>query len=103
MYSLITRISQIFYFFGICICILLSFNFFIAFFTQLNKNSVLPIINNFEIEKWTSLYKNNYTRVQHANGKFSLDVDLENLKNINTKLVFMYITAEYSYNNIVIL
>jgi len=40
-------------------------------------------------------YKNPHTKVQHASGKFTLDLDISPVVNWNTNLIFIWITAHY--------
>jgi len=81
---------QYFFYTVICIAILSAFNIL----TTLFRND-LPIINDFEITEWASLYNNTYTKIAHSNAFFNLNVDFTPVVNWNTNLIFFWITASY--------
>jgi hypothetical protein len=100
MYSLSTRLNSVF-FFGVIslgkiqlilyyLAVLCIFNIATTAFTY---NS--PIVNQFEITKFTSLYNHPYTNVQHATGVANLNIDFSPCLNWNSNLVFAWITATY--------
>lgn len=89
MYSISVRINAIFFFFGICCCILAAFNIGTTIFSQKP-----PIIKRFNF-KSTTLYSNKYTRVQHSSGTMDLAIDFEPCFDWNTNLIFSWISATY--------
>lgn len=89
MYSLSIRINSIFFYFGVCLALLGAFNIATTFFLKGQ-----PKVKYFKYTP-TSLYLNQYTKVQHANGILNFDIDFEPCYNWNTNLVFAWISATY--------
>jgi hypothetical protein len=90
MYSLSTRANAVFFYGMVCMALLCCFNIL----TTITHNEK-PIVKDFKVKKFTSLYTNPYTKVQHSMADFDIDVDFTPVYNWNTNLVFSWISASY--------
>ncbi len=90
MYSISTRLNQVFFYGIMCLVALCVFNIATTFYLK-NK----PEVKTWEIEEISHMYKNPFTKIQHATGKFNLNMDTTQIFNWNTNLVFLWITAHY--------
>ena len=90
MYSLSTRLNSVFFYFVVCVAILCVFNIATTIFDVRP-----PIVNKFEVTRFTSLYNHPYTKVQHANGILDMHIDFSPCYNWNSNLVFSWISATY--------
>ena len=96
MYSLATRLNNIFFYALLCCLILAIFNISTSYFFFTNP----PKINNFKINPNYTLYNNELSKVQHAKSSFDLDVDFTDFINWNNHITFIWITAEYKTGRI---
>lgn len=90
MYSLNNRANSVFMYFIMCLTLLMAFNIATTIFDKSE-----PVLNNFELTNWAYLYNNTYTKIEHTNAYFNLDIDFTPIINWNTNLVFFWISATY--------
>lgn len=89
MWSLSVRFHNIFYFFILCLLVLISFNILTTIFINTE-----PKVNKFNFYS-TTLYNNPFTKVQHSGGEIDLDIDFEPCFDWNTNLIFSWISVTY--------
>ena len=90
MYSLSTRANAVFFYGMVCMGLLCCFNILTTI--TIYKE---PIVKEFKVNKFTSLYNHPWTKVQHSMAEFNLEVDYSPCYNWNTNLIFSWISATY--------